>query len=499
MLQEQVLQLKARLADINHLRSTIALVQWDEQVTMPKKGAPRRAETLAYLSSLAHETFLDLNNDHLLDTLRGRIDELSPEDRVIVREVARDFEREVKLPTSFVRMFAQLTSEAHAAWSEARKEADFARFAPYLERIVAACREQADYLGYTDSPYNALIDQFEPGMTVRKLDELFTSLKAFLVPFLASLRTTSHQTNPSLLRGSFAMNKQIIFNTQVAEAIGFDFGAGRLDASVHPFSQSIHSHDVRITTRYAENDVIQAVLATVHEAGHAMYEQGFLSEYSGTPLAEATSYGMHESQSMIWEKPVGRGKAFWTYFYPKLQKTFPKPFATLAFEEFYRALNHVEPTYIRVEADEVTYILHIILRFEMERDLIAGTLSVDQAPDVWNEKMKTYLGITPPTDREGILQDIHWSQGAFGYFPSYALGNLYALQLFKAAEHTIPHLNNKLAEGNFNPLLTWLRKEVHQYGRTHTAQELITRVTGKPLSSEDFVTYIERKYRTIYT
>lgn len=497
---QEINTLKQRLREITHLRSALAILQWDQEVYMPEEGSGFRGETLAYLAGLNHTKFIALDNDGLLSKLHQAVQagEIVGDDAVIVEEVWRDFEREQKLPTEFVEALAKLTSEANSVWIKARKANDFALFAPYLERIVAMSREQAKLIGYNDSPYDALLNMYEPGATTSEVATTLEMLKTFLVPFIQKLKTSADQPDASLLLGTYPIDKQVDFNKHVAETLGFNFSCGRVDVSAHPFCTNFNPYDVRFTTRYNIEDIWGSVGSTVHEVGHGLYEQGLQAEHFGTPLAEYISLGIHESQSRMWENQVGKSKPFWQFFYPKLQAEFPEPFTSIELEDFYRAINSVMPSLIRTESDEVTYNLHIIIRFEIEKELIEGTLEVKDVPQVWNRKYKEYLGIEVPNDAQGVLQDVHWSHGSFGYFPTYTLGNLYAAQLFTQAKKEIPDLETKFARGEFAPLLVWLREKIHIHGKRFTAGALIEEITGKPLSSTYFTAYLEEKYTEIY-
>ncbi len=493
-------QLRAHLEELAHLKSTLALLQWDQEVNMPAKGAKQRGTTIAYLAGLLHDKFLASNATGLLTELKAALDKgsLDDKDSVIVREVWREYEREQKLPSQFVQKLAQQESVATHIWAQARQDNRFDLFLPELETLVALKQEEARLVGYEDTPYDALLDTFEPGATTRELKQIFLELKDFLVPLLQKIQSSKIKPNPSLLAGRFPQPKQERLNRELAQALGFDFGAGRIDASNHPFATGLHPEDVRITSRYKPDNLFYSLLATLHEVGHALYEQGIAAENFGTPLGESISLAIHESQSRLWENQVGRSREFWQFFFPRLQKIFPRPFQDIKFDDFYLALNHVAPTLIRTEADEVTYNLHIIIRFEIELALIEDTLQPKDLPTVWNQKVQDYLGISVPDDTQGVLQDIHWSSGLFGYFPTYTLGNLYAAQFFATAKATLPDLETSLTKGDFQPLGEWLRQMIHIHGKYYTASHLVKEVTGQPLSSSAFCDYLQTKYETLY-
>lgn len=492
------LQFKEKLVELYHLSAALALLHWDREVNMPPKAVAARAQTTSALAGVLHERFLAIK-PFLLPLKKGLDDgKLDEESSIVIREVWREFEKAEKLPTDFIKELARVTSEAHAVWIEARAKSDFAKFAPHLKKIVELKREEAKLIGYKNSPYDALLDTFEPYATAEEMSITLEELKDFLVPFIQKIKNSSVQVNRDILKGEFPVEKQVKFNRFVAEKMGYDLGAGRIDVSVHPFTIHFHPQDVRFTTRYDKNDIFPALMATIHEAGHALYEQGILVENFGTPLGESISLGIHESQSRSWENLIGRGKPFWTYLYPELQKAFPEPFAKISLDNFYRALNCVEPSFIRVEADEVTYNLHIILRFEIEKELIEGSIEVDDLPKIWNDKFKEYFALKVPDDSLGVLQDVHWSGGSIGYFPTYTLGNLYSAQFYSASKRDIPDLEEQITKGEFTNFLQWLRKNIHIHGKLYTARDLVMKATGEPLKSQYFMDYLKKKYSEIY-
>lgn len=489
-------ELKRRLIDLSHLGSMQGLLGWDQEVYMPKKAADSRAMTIAHLSGLAHAKFLAINEDGLLTKLKKELDlkKLKGKDAVIVAEIWRDYERSVKLPEEFVREEAEATSKAQGVWAEARTKNDFTMFLPWLQKIVALKRREAQYIGYKDSPYDALIDQYEPGMTSAEAFQILNDLKDFLTPFVKEVLAKQEKINEKVIKGKFPLDKQIAFNKMVIDKIGFDLEAGRLDATTHPFASGFHPHDVRITTRYKEDDLLYSLGAAIHEAGHGMYEQGLPVEHFGTPLSSAVSLGIHESQSRMWENIIGKGQPFWKYFYPKLQKEFPIPYKNVSLDQFLKILNKVSPSLIRTESDEATYNLHIILCFELEKEIIEGTVDLKDLPQIWKAKMKEYFGINVPTDSLGVLQDVHWSCGLFGYFPTYSFGNLYSAQFYAAMKREIPDIEKQFAKGQFDQALKWLRKHIHSHGKTYTASQLVKRATGEHLTSAYFIDYLKGKY-----
>jgi carboxypeptidase Taq len=450
------------------------------------------------MSGLTHDKFVSDEIGTLLDELAGPASTgaLGPERAANVREVRRLYDREKKLPTELVQEIARTQSLAHEAWIAARKKSDFESFAPWLEKNIALQKKVAELVGYEKEPYDALIDMYEPGARAEEIAPVFRALREKTVPLVRAIAGTGRK--PAKIEGTFPEAKQREFAMLVARDMGFDFDAGRLDTSAHPFCSGLSPLDVRLTTRYDETDFRGALFGTMHEAGHGLYEQGFDPRHTYTPMAEAASTAIHESQSRMWENLVGRSRAFWTHYYPKLRAFFPGALDRLSLDDFYFAVNEVEPSFIRTEADEVTYNLHIMVRFEIEHGLFSGKISVSELPSLWNRKMEEYLGITPPNDAQGVLQDTHWSIGLFGYFPTYALGNLYAAQFFEAAKREIPDLEGKIARGDLLPLREWLRKRIHERGMFHRPKELCREVTGTTLDAGHFTRYLETKFGALY-
>ena len=493
-------ELKKRLIGISHLVSASALLSWDQEVYMPKKGMNIRAVSIAELSAVIHSKFISIDSDGLLTGLKQQLDakKLKGPDAVIVSETWRGFERERKLPEDFVRELAETSSKSQGVWAEARQKNDFKLFLPCLEKIVKLKRKEADFVGYKNSPYDALIDVFEPGMTTERAFQILNDLKNFLMPFLKKIKASKVKINSKVLEGKFPLETQMEFNKMLISKMGFDLNAGRIDSTTHPFATGLNPRDVRITTRYREHDALYSLGSLIHEAGHGIYEQGLPIEHFGTPLAEAVSYGIHESQSRMWENIIGKSKPFWEYFYPRLQKIFPKPFKTVPLNEFYKIINKVEPSLIRTESDEVTYNLHIIIRFEIEKGLIEGSIDMKDLSQIWNTKMKEYFGINVPKDSVGVLQDVHWSSGLFGYFPTYSFGNLYSAQFYAAMKKQIPNIDTQISKGKFEEVGKWLQKNIHAHGKTYTASELVKKVTGEELTSSYFIEYLKSKYQDIY-
>ena len=489
---------------IHLLRSVESLLSWDQETYMPGGAAAARSEQLELMASLAHEeqTSKEFQKalEKLIDLDTGKVlgTDLNPLQKAALREWRRDFLLAVKLPNSFVKAFAKLTSESLVAWQTAKKTNDFPLFAPNLQKIVEMCQQKADYLGFKDDPYDALLDYYEPELTTKEVDKLFKNLKVQIVALLTKIRAKK-QVDDSFLFGKFNENKQLKFGKEILSAVGYDLNKGRLDISSHPFSSAFHPTDSRITTRFEKNAFFGCISAILHEAGHGLYEMGLLSEHYGSPLGEAISLGIHESQSRFWETCIGQSRPFWKHFLPLLKKHFKGPLEKVSLEKFYKGINKVFPTFIRVDADEVTYSLHVILRFEIEQMLINGTCAVADLPGIWNEKMEELLGVSPPTDREGCLQDIHWSMGAFGYFPTYTLGNLYASFFFEAFEKEHPDWAKRVEQGELLFIRDWLIDNVHRHGRSLSAKELAKKIGKRELSSAPYVNYLNNKYKEIYS
>lgn len=491
---------KNQLVELSHLKSALSVLHWDTAVYMPERGNVPRAATISHLAGELHEKFLSPKFKSSLNKVKSQMDagKLTPEESAIVREVWREFEREEKLPVEFVKELTRVTSEARQVWAEARKKSDFKIFLPDLKKIVELKRKEANLVGFQNSPYDALLDTYEPYTSTEEITVVLEELKGFLAALLKKIQNSKVNINPNILKGDFDIEKQKTICKLVAEKMGFDFSRGRLDTSTHPFTISPHPYDVRITTRFKNDDLFYSLISTIHETGHALYEQGLLAENFGTPLSESVSLGIHESQSRIWENIVGKGRPFWIYFYPILQKEFPSIFSKITFDDFYQALNYVKPSFIRTEADEVTYNLHIILRFEIEKALIEGTIEAEDLPKIWNERVKELLGLDVPNDALGVLQDVHWSGGSIGYFPTYTLGNLYSAQFYKTAKRDILNLEDEIAKGELGHLRKWLRDKIHIHGKFYSADKLVLNVTGEKLTSRYFTEYLTKKYEEIY-
>jgi carboxypeptidase Taq len=491
-------ELNARLAIISDLKEAGALLSWDQHTYMPPGATAARGQQLATLNKLTHQLLTDPAIGELLSALEAMPLTPDSDEAQLVKQARRVYARATRLPGDFVEAFAKLRTEAQQRWAEARRAKDFEQFAPLLARIVEMTRQEADYLGYPDHPYDALLDGYEPGARTAEVRRVFAELKEALVALLQAIRTSGRELSDAPLRQPFDEAKQEAFVLEIAQAFGYDLSRGRLDRTVHPFAQSISKYDVRITTRYHPEYLVPALFGTLHETGHALYEQGVADEYYRSLLGMVQSLGLHESQSRLWENLVGRSFGFWQYAYPKLQAYFPQQLEAVPLEDFYAAINRVTPSLIRVEADEVTYNLHIMLRFELELALLEGTLAVSDVPEAWNAKVEEYLGITPPDDAQGCLQDIHWSMGGIGYFPTYTLGNIMSVQLFEAAKRAHPEIEAEIASGRFATLLAWLREHVHRHGGKYNPNEVLVRATGSTLDAGPYVSYLRAKYGALY-
>lgn len=490
-------ELRERIGQVSDLNAAVALMHWDQEVNMPPKAAPGRGQQLATLSALAHRTFTDPELGDLLEDLGGN-GALSDDEEALVRETRYDYQRAAKLPEAFVREFAEEQSKAYVVWVRAREEDDFGSFQPHLEKLVELLRRKAEFLGYEGSPYNALIEDYERGMTVEQLTPIFDELAAKQSALLERIVNAPAKPGADWLDQEWDPRGQWDFTLRVLEDMGYDLEAGRQDKSVHPFTTNFDLYDVRITTRIDPRELFSGLTGSIHEGGHALYEQGFLEADRRTPLAQAPSFGIHESQSRMWENLIGRSLPFWKHYLPAFQEQFKGQLDSVTPEDVFQAINTVEPSFIRVEADECTYNLHIVLRFEVETALIEGDIQAAEAPEFWNARFKDYLGLDVPSDTLGCLQDIHWSHGSMGYFPTYALGNLYAAQLFERILEDVPGLWGDVEEGNFATLLGWLRTHVHAKGRRRTAVEIVRDATGKDPGPQAYLDYLERKYSGLY-
>ncbi len=477
-----------------YLTSAGSILDWDQRTQIPPKGHPYRAEQLAAIAGMLHRMITDPMVGECLAALEGSALVENPEslEAVNVREWRRYYDRAVKIPEQLAIAVSHAAAEGQSVWEQARPKDDWKLFRPYLETIVRLKKDVAQAVGFEKEPYDALLDAYEVGETVQNLEPVFERLRNALTDLLGHIQP-GFDTKDSVVHGFFPIQDQRSFCIEVAKQIGYDFDAGRLDISAHPFTTGLGPLDTRITTRYNENHFNEAFFGVIHEAGHAIYHQGLPVKHWGTPVCRPISLGINESQSRMWENMVARSEAFWRYFYPKAQSKFSS-LAGVPLSTFLAAINEVKPSLIRVEADEVTYNLHILLRFELEVALIRGDIQVNDLPQTWNDKMKQYLGLIPPDYAQGVMQDVHWSSGLIGYFPTYTLGNLYAAQFFHNAKKDLVDLESSISHGEFQPLLEWLRNNIHSYGSTYFPRKLLIKVTGEDLNSNFLIDYLNDKY-----
>lgn len=495
--QELYDRYKAKMHRIADVRNANAVLQWDQETYLPPKGASFRGQQISTLSEISHKLFSEeeLGND--LRELLSK-DDLSTEQKRNVELTFEDYTKNKKYTSAFVRKLSDQTNKAFHAWIESRKQNTFAIYEPELDQLIQLKKEEAQILGYEQHPYNALLNEFEKGCTVNLLDKTFSDLLPKLKELLQRI-ASQPQVDDSFLQQDFSKKEQWDWGMHLIKQLQFDFEAGRQDISEHPFSISFNKNDVRITTRIDENDFSNMTWSCIHETGHALYEQGLPQEQYGLPLGEACSYSIHESQSRLWENNVGRSKIFWQHYYPQLRKHFPDQFKKINLDQFYKGINKVQASLIRTEADEITYHFHVYIRYELEKRLIEGLLSAKDIPAFWNEHYKSLMNAEVPDDKKGCLQDVHWSHGSFGYFPTYSLGSFYAAQFFKTAEIQLKDLSSEIAQGNTASLLQWLRTNIHNKGRFYTSEELCKTVTGQTLDVTYFIDYLLDKYTSIYT
>ena len=476
-----------RITDLGH---AIGVLHWDTEVYLPPGGSRFRAQQISTLSGMAHGMFTEAKMGKLLNALMTD-NSLTADEHRNVELTLLDYEREIKLDKAFVEKLSSARSDAFNKWVAARKASDFAMFKPALDTLVGLKRREAEMRRTSGEPYDALLDLYEPGLRADILDQLFGEAKTAILPMLRQLNPVAE--DGVFLRKHYAKDAQWEFGLEILKRMGYDMQHGRQDISAHPFTISFSPEDVRVTTRIDEQDFANMTWSCIHEGGHALYEQGLPTAQYGLPLGSSASLGIHESQSRLWENHVGRSLAFWEYWYPILQEQFPQNLANVSLDRFYKGINLVAPNLIRTEADELHYHLHVIIRYELERDLINGSLQVDQLREQWNQKYHDYLGIEVTDDANGILQDVHWSHGSFGYFPTYSIGSFYAAQFFATAQKAIPDLDDNFRVGDYSALLTWLRSKIHIHGRRHDPEELCKQVTGKSLDVTYFVDYIRGK------
>jgi carboxypeptidase Taq len=489
--EEGYAELKRRLGEIEDLRQSAEILYWDQVVMMPPTGAAIRAEQLTTLQRLAHERFSDDGLGRLLDELRPYEESLDAEsdEASIIRITRRDWEKARRVPTELAGELAKLSSEAQEVWVKARRDSDYATFRPWLDRTLELKRRYVACFEPYDDPYDPLLDDYEPGLRTAEVRTVFEALKQELVPLVAAAHG---EEQDQFMRGPFPVERQKAFSFQLIEPLGYTPESFRLDETVHPFATSSSTQDIRLTSRYSEGD-LTSIFTALHECGHGVYEYGVSPSLDRTPLGHGVSSAFHESQSRLWENVVGRSRPFWEHFYPRLQATFPDVLGGVELDRFHGAINRVRPSYIRVDADETTYSLHIILRFELEQELLSGRLSTADLPEAWNARFKEYMGLDVPEDRLGVLQDVHWASGSFGYFPTYALGNVVGLQIWERVRAELPDLDEQFARGELAPLHEWLREHVYRHGRKLDPPVLLERLVGGGIDAEPYLRYLREK------
>ncbi|MCB8922132.1 MAG: carboxypeptidase M32 [Ardenticatenaceae bacterium] len=489
-----------KVHQIHDIDKAMGVLSWDRETNMPPKGIRARIDQMTTLRQLSYNLFVSDEMGELIEAAAEEVKEYpyDSNEASLLRYLQRHYANERKLTPEYVKHASEVSGQARPAWVKARAENNFAEFQPWLEQVVELCQDLAEMYGYEDEAYDALLDKYETGMKTADVRSIFAGVKEELVPLRQAVEARNDAVDDSLVHQPFDTEKQKAFVRHITAAVGYDYERGHLGTVVHPFATSFTRDDARITTRWYPDFLNPAVFGGLHESGHAMYEQGTHPDLYRTPLARGTSLGIHESQSRMIENIVGRSRGFWQAHFPKLQEMFPTQLGGHTAEAFYRAVNKAQPSYIRVEADELTYNFHIILRFELEQAMLNGDLLPADLPTAWNDKMKELLGVVPPTDSQGCLQDVHWTRPGFGYFPTYALGNLYAAQFYETAVAQHPEIADEMAQGKTTALLSWLRENIHQHGRKFTPGELVQRVTGQPLSSAAFMRYATVKFSELY-
>lgn len=499
-MKEQLKQLKTIEQELHLLGGVSALLSWDRATAIPKKAVPQRAEQSAYLSTLIHEKLTSKELKNIIQQLSKNSKSLSSLDQCIVKKYQKDLQKIEKIPKKHVEEFSRLCTQSEHAWEEARTKQDFSLFAPYLEKVLRMKLQEAKYVNATEHPYNVLLDDFEEGMTFQKIDPVFTELKNGLREIIRNIqKSTRYKQQKNIFKQfQFPVEAQKEITKDIKNRILGEHSERHTDAvSMHPFTTRISDDDVRITTAYREGQPLFSFTSTAHEAGHALYELGFAEQLHGTILCDAPSFGVHESQSRFWENHITKSREFWNFYYPLYQQKFPD-LQKMPKEEFYRQVNVVKPSLVRIECDEVTYCLHIVIRYELEKALLEGKLKIKNLPTAWNKKYQEYLGVTPKHAAEGVLQDMHWSEGLFGYFPTYALGTMYSAMIFNQLKQEHPAVMKEIARGNFSPVSTWLREKIHKHGATMLTGELIHTVCKKELTPRDFLEYLKEKYYPLY-
>lgn len=498
-IQEMLESYQRILGKIRAYNEAINVMYWDLRTGAPKKALEGRSEVIGILSSEVHNLKTSKEMEKILNCFskeenKAGLDAITLKSLELMKE---DYDRNKKIPAEMYKDYVVLKSKAEGVWEEAKEKANFKLFMPYLDEIVKYNKEFTELWGYKGNRYNALLDQYEPGMTVEQLDPIFRDLKEALVPLIQKV-ADADKVYTKFLKKEYNVEKQREFSHFLLKKMGYDFTAGRLDTTVHPFQITLNTGDVRVTTRFSENDLLSGIFSTIHEGGHGQYEQNISPNLADWLLADGTSSGIHESQSRFWENTIGRSAEYWDFYYKDLVALFPEHLKDIPVRDFYRAINEMKPSLIRVDADELTYNLHIMIRYEIEKQLINGNIKVKDLPEYWNAKMEEYLGITPINDAEGILQDVHWSDGLFGYFPTYALGNIYSAQLYHKMLEELPELKDMLRHGNLIPIKAWLNERVHQYGKLKSPNEIIEDATGEKLNAKYLIDYLTEKVNDIY-
>lgn len=496
-IENTVQQFNQKVSHISALNGALGLIHWDGATGAPKASIDMRSRNIGILGGEAFKMSVDPAFKELVKEICDNKDEVDSVTYETARLYLKDIEKTEKIPPQEMQAYMELRSKSQQVWEEAREKDDFNLFAPYLKKVYEYAIKFAEYTGYKDHPYNAVLDMFEEGITVADLDAFFAELKETIVPLLKRIQKEGRTLRTDFLSRKYDIEAQKKLNMELLDLIGFDLNRGMMKESAHPFTLNLNVNDVRLTTRYIEDQMASAIFSTFHEGGHGIYEQNIDTKYDGTPVANGTSMGIHESQSRFFENVLGRSEALWQYLYPTVQKAFPEQLGDVTAEEFYLGINNAKASLIRVEADELTYSLHIMIRYEIEKGLFEGSIDMDRLPEIWNAKYEEYLGITPPSDADGVLQDVHWSDGLIGYFPSYALGNAYASQFVHKMEEELD-LDALMAEGNYQPICDWLKREIHQFGSTQSPKEIIERVTGEPLNAKYFTDYLKKKFEKIY-
>ena len=499
-LKDMYQQLVNKLEERSRLGGVMATMHWDQEVIMPKAAAENRSKQMAALAGVLHDKSVDVEIGSLIDKLfEGDLNNFTEIEQCNIYEAKREYELETKIPKQLIQELAELSSNGHQVWAKARQENKFEDFAPTLERLIILKKKWAGFAFPELDPYDANIDIFERGMRMECLTPIFDTLKKELIPLIDAIRKSPINPDIDFLRGNFPIDKQEALGRIISKDIGFDYDRGRMDVSVHPFCGGGHPTDVRITTRYRSESFIDSLFAVIHETGHGLYEQGRMLGFMDLPVSEPLTMAIHESQSLFWERMIGQNFYFCDHYLNLFVETFPESLQGVTLDTLYAAINRCDPSFIRVEADEVTYPLHIIIRYEIEKELFDETISVKDLPDIWNYKMEEYLGVSPPSNSEGVLQDVHWSGGAFGYFPSYTLGAMYACQFYSKMLLDINDISKQIKEGNFSCVKKWLNDNIHKAGRLYSPENLLYKVTGDSINPDFFISYLKQKYGQIYS